>query len=318
MRIAFSSCMSAVSFPQQPAWQEVAARQPDVLVLLGDSAYYDVGQGASVGAIKEMTANQFAQHAHGRIASQLAQPDFRALVQMPGLETHAIWDDHDFLWNDACGADVAKQPAWAHLIPPSRAVFAAFRKALAARLAPGSYPAAPFAWPNNVPEPGYSTVQLAHKVLLHLTDGRSYKSRRGSGPLLGQAQLAAMEAACAAADPATVHLIATGVVFDARNGETWLDHKHEYDRLLALAAQHRIVILSGDIHDNNLASYDLPGGRRLFETTSSGAAVRTGVTIGALQRNWGLLDIDDGTVKIEIFKSGVLQYQGSIDRAAWQ
>lgn len=317
MRIAFTSCMSSVTFPQQPVWNEIAARSPDVLVLLGDSAYYDVGQGASIAKLKEMSANDFAQHAHQRIAGQLAQPEFRALVQMPQLSTYAIWDDHDFLWNDACGADIAKQPRWRDLLPPSRAVFSAYRAALAARLAPGSFPAAPFAWSPTVPEPGYSNMALGEQVLLHLTDGRSYKSRRGNGPLLGAAQLNAIEAACEAADPATVHLIASGVVFDARHGETWLDHKKEYDWMQALAARHRILILSGDIHDNNLASYDLAGGRHLFEATSSGAACRTAVDVGALQRNWGLLEIDAGAVKIEIFKSGVRQYQGSIARSTW-
>jgi len=317
MRIAFTSCMSAASFPQQPAWNEMAARTPDVLVLLGDSAYYDVGEGASIGLLKNMTANDFAQHAHARIGAQLAQPDFQALVRAPQLSTYAIWDDHDFLWDGACGGDIAKQPQWSGLVPPSRAVFAAFRAALAARLAPGSFPPAPFAWSPAVPEPGYSTVALADKVLLHLTDGRSYKRRSHSGPLLGAAQLDAIEAACDAADPDTVHLLATGVVFDARNGETWLDHKKEYDRMLAIAARHRVLILSGDIHDNNLASYRQTGGRPLFEATSSGAAVCTAVTFGALQRNWGLLEIDAGTVKLEIFKSGVTQYAGAIARGSW-
>lgn len=317
MRIAFTSCMSAVSFPGQPVWREVAEHQPDVLVLLGDSAYYDADD-SSMSKVKQMSANDFAQHAHQRIARQLAQPDFLALVQQSRLSTYAIWDDHDFLWNGACGLDVAGQPQWSHLVPPSRAVFAAFREALRARLANGSYPPAPFAWRPDVPEPGYGNVALARRVLLHLTDGRSYKSRRGKGPLLGTAQLDALEAACDAADPATVHLIASGVVFDARNGETWLDHQHEYDRLQALAGRHRILVLSGDIHDNNLAGYDLAGGRRMFEATSSGAALCTAVTAGTLQRNWGLLEIDDEAVEIEIFKSGVVQYRGRIDRATWR
>ncbi|OUM02427.1 alkaline phosphatase D family protein [Variovorax sp. JS1663] len=315
MRIAFTSCMSSVSFPQQPAWNEIAARNPDVLVLLGDSAYYDADD-SSMAKLKEMSADGFAQHAHKRIARQLAQPGFRALVQRPQLSTYAIWDDHDFLWNGACGGDIAKQPPWRIYVPPSRAVFAAYRAALAARLASGSFPASPFAWSPDVAEPGYSTVALPGKVLLHLTDGRSYKRRKGS--MLGETQLAALEAACDAADPDTVHLVASGVVFEARNGETWLDHEQDYKRLLALAARHRILVLSGDIHDNNLATYRQTGGRPLFEATASGAAICTAVTLGALQRNWGLLEIDDNAVNIEIFKSGVPQYQGSIARAAWQ
>ncbi|CAN7580128.1 alkaline phosphatase D family protein [Variovorax sp. LjRoot290] len=316
MRIAFASCMTSFRFPDQSAWDEIAARQPDVLVLLGDSAYYDA-DGASMSQVKSMSAHDFAVHAHGRLARQIARPSFQALVAQPQLTTHAIWDDHDFLWNGACGAEIAGQPHLSHLIPPSRAVFAAYRKALAARLAPGSFPPAPFIWDATTPEPGYSNVALGQNVLLHLTDGRSYKTRRGRKALLGAAQMSAIEAACNAADPSTVHLIASGIVFDARNGETWLDCKDEYGRMQALAMNHRILILSGDIHDNNLASYRLTNGRFLFEATSSGAAVCTAVTVGAEQRNWGLLNVDANRVGIEIFKSGVTQYAGSIDRATW-
>ncbi|MBT2324027.1 alkaline phosphatase D family protein [Variovorax paradoxus] len=316
MRIAFASCMTSFRFPDQTVWDEIAARQPDVLVLLGDSAYYDA-DGASMSQVKDMSANDFAVHAHARLARQIARPRFQALVAQPQLTTHAIWDDHDFLWNGACGAEIAGQPQFSHLIPPTRALFAAYRQALAARLAPGSFPAAPPASNAATPEPGYSNIALGEGVLLHLTDGRSYKARRGRTALLGADQMNAIEAACEAADPATVHLIASGIVFDARHGETWLDCQAEYRRLQMLAMNHRILILSGDIHDNNLASYRLANGSFLFEATSSGAAVCTAVTVGAVQRNWGLLDIDANRVGIEIFKSGVAQYAGSIDRGAW-
>jgi len=113
------------------------------------------------------------------------------------------------------------------------------------------------------------------------------------------------------------HLVASGSVFDAHGGENWLNCHDEYKRMQKLAKDHNILILSGDIHDNNLASYVLDGGRNLFEATASGAAVRTAVVFGALQRNYGMLTIDDTSVDIKLFKSGATQYSGTINRATW-
>lgn len=320
MRIAFASCMTPSRFASQPVWNEVALAQPDELVLLGDSVYYDA-DGASTGEVKAMNASQFAAHAHARMSRQLAVPEFGALIRRPGLRTHAIWDDHDFLWNNACGAEVAEQPQFRELAAPARATFAAYRKALSAQLAPGSFPTSPPPFGKTTPAPGYSSVALDAGVLLHLTDGRSFKAKQGRRALLGVDQFDALEAAMQSADarePATVHLVASGVVFEARHGESWLDCQSEHDRMLGLATRHRILMLSGDIHDNRLAVYALAGGKQLFEATSSGAAVKTAVTVGTEQRNHGLLDIDANQVQVRLFKFGALQVHIAIDRATWQ
>ena len=318
MRIAFTSCFSAQLFPQQAVWDEIAATRPDVLVLLGDSIDLDVGGPYGSLGVQQLTESEFAEHAHSRYTAAVAQKQFRALVQGPELTTYAIWDDHDFLWDNACGADVMKSPMQRPLVYPSRALFAAFRQALALHLAPGSFPAALPLWDAQTPPPGYTCVPLANSVFLHLTDGRSFRKGRGRTAMLGDQQLDAMEAAMASAPVDAAHLVASGSVFELHSGETWLNCPVEYDRMLGLAQTYNILILSGDIHDNNLASYALTGGRSLFEATASGAAVRTGVVVGALQRNYGVLTIDDAQVDIALFKSGARQYHGSIDRVNWQ
>jgi len=318
MRIAFTSCFCTQVFKEQPVWDEIAAENPDVLVLLGDSIYLDVGGKYNSLGVQNLSEMEFAQHAHDRYKELLTQKQFRALIQRPTLTTYVIWDDHDFLWNDACGADAMKSPVQKPLIFPSRAVFAAYRNALSLRLATGSFPSTPPSWDDNTPPPGYSMVTLGEKVFLHLTDGRSFRKGRGKKALLGMAQLDAMEAQMVGTPAGATHLVASGSVFDARNGENWLNCSDEYKRMQELAKDHNILILSGDIHDNNLASYVLDGGRNLFEATASGAAVRTAVVVGAMQRNFGVLTIDDTSVGIELFKSGTAQYRGTINRATWQ
>ena len=320
MRIAFTSCMLAQVFHDQPVWREIGDHNPDVLVLLGDSIYLD-NHNRSTEEIQKMPAANFAVHAHQRYREQLMQRDFKALIERPGLQVHAIWDDHDFMFNDACGAEVQTVPEQADKIPVTRALFAAYRKALKDKQA-GSFPAAPPPVPPAgapaPPPPGYSMVDLGDGICLHLTDDRSFKTHLGRNALLGAPQMAAMETQFRA-KPDAVHLVASGITFEHPRGETWAKCRTEHDQLLQWAKSYRLLMLSGDIHDNNLASYPaVPGGaRQLHEATASGAAVNKGVDLGAPRRNWGLLEIDAAQVRINTWQLGVNDYKGTIDRTHW-
>jgi hypothetical protein len=53
---------------------------------------------------QQRTENEFAEHALNRYAMTLAQKQFKAQVQQPDLTTDAIWDEHDFLCDNACAA----------------------------------------------------------------------------------------------------------------------------------------------------------------------------------------------------------------------
>ena len=314
MRIAFTSCSSARKFRLQPVWDQIAEADPDHLVLLGDSAYYDADD-SSVGEVKGMSANDFAMHAYGRLRDQLSQTQFASLIERSTLTTHAIWDDHDFLWNGACGAQIESQPQYAHLIAPTRAAFKAFRQALSER-DPSSFPPHPPAWASHTPPPGYSYIVLPQNVVLHLTDGRSFKEWQGKDALLGQDQMQQFERALSDHKDA-VHLLSSGLVFEKRSGETWLDCEMEHDRLLALAGQYKILMLSGDIHENRFAQYNTGGRWQMFEATASGAALRTAVTIGELQCNWGLLDIDGASIQIIHSQIDLPLRKRTIDISTW-
>jgi alkaline phosphatase D len=319
MQIAFTSCFSAPTFKDQPVWEQIGQTGATHLVLLGDNAYYD-SDGASMGEVKAMGADRFARHAFGRLRAQLQQHQFAKLVGDAKMRVHPIWDDHDFLWNGACGAQVAGQPSLSHLLAPTRAAFRAYRDALD-RHDPTAFPAPADSWSADVPEPGYRHVDIGagtDHVLLHLTDGRSYKTRGGHEALLGREQLQKLEAAMNAAHPETVHLLASGVVFEARHGETWMDCEAEHQALLSLAGKHRILMLSGDVHENRFATPYPAGPWNLFDATSSGAALKTVVTIGTLQCNWGLVDITPDRVVVQLSQLHLKPRTRTIDRATWQ
>ena len=317
MKIAFTSCFHAVTNPVQPIWSRIAAAQPDVLVLLGDSIYLDVDNGYSVDAIQKLDAYSFAQLAFAQYRKQLAVSDFATLLRRPGIRTYAIWDDHDCMYNNVCGAVVASDPRQADKIGPSRALFAAFRASVESGLAtkfpieiPGFVPAPP--------EPGYRAISLAPDLVLHLTDGRSYKTRSGKAALLGSAQMALLGAQLQA-KPDALHLVASGVVFD-NAGESWAKCAAEHDQMLRWAAQYKILMLSGDIHKNDFQRYpntDAPG-RKLFNAVSSGAAIR-GVLTGfsGTAENWGLLTLDAATARVQTFTATSMDHDVTVQRASW-
>lgn len=321
LKIAFTSCAEATQFPHQPVWDRIAQARPDHLVLLGDSVYYDVHD-ADTARIKAMSVGDFGRHAHDRWRRQLDCPEFRALVGR--VPTHAIWDDHDFLWNNACGADLAADPQWDGHLAYSRCLFRAFRDALAMRPGPGRMPAfETFDHTVPMPPPGYAPLQLAPGVRLHLTDGRSHKAGNGRKALLGRAQIAALADNCASGD---IHVVASGVVFEKKSwwggnasGETWADCEDEHRALLDLAMRRRrLILLSGDIHDLRFARY-----RRaeadcwLYEATASGAALPDWLLASdhpKTRDHWGLLTIDDDGVEVGLYHAGGLAQQHRIGR----
>lgn len=318
MRVAFASCAFTGVFPQQPVWDWIAAQQPDHLVLLGDSTYFDVFAATHP---RDLDDWGFAQHAHARYVELIAQPQLQALVAgMPAGTVHAIWDDHDFLWDNACGADEGIQRMHGGKIRYATALLEAFRDALFQQLNPGVFPADPgdsALWDWLQPPLTTPSVLLAPQVWLHLSDGRTHRTptflvRESHRTLLGSAQKEAFRQEIEAA-PGAVHLWASGSTFAG-----WRRYERDRDWLMRLAQQHRLLMLSGDIHRNEIDAFS--NGPNLFplhEATSSGAAVRDAVVVGAARRNFGLVEIDDARVAIRLFKNNAPQTERVIDRATW-
>ncbi len=315
MKIAFTSCMSFTVFAQQPVWDQIASRHPDRLLLLGDSIYIDTTPFPNNEHPKKALPIDFLMHVLGRWKVQLDQPQFRALVK--AVPTDAIWDDHDFLWNEHCEEKAITKKIYAENIRISRALFNAFCRTLEARLAPGSFPTdyndAAINQPKE-PPPGYKFRSLEPGLKLHLTDGRSWRLGR---EMLGAAQRGQIEAKLAEA-PTAVHLLASGSVVRNDDDARW-EQFDDFNWLLGLARQYKILVLSGDIHANRFKSIDLGGGRWLHDATSSGAAIKMLVGAGARCENYGLLTTDAATLRLDFFSHGTPDSVGSwsIDRERW-
>ncbi|SIQ36139.1 alkaline phosphatase D family protein [Pseudacidovorax sp. RU35E] len=321
--LAFTSCAEASQRPEQPIWDRIAAAHPDHLVLLGDTVYYDNWDGANMGWLQDMSAHDFAVHAHARWQRQLDVPGFRALVGQ--VRTHAIWDDHDFLWNNACGAQAQAAKVYAGHLGFSRCLFQAFRAELARPGGPGNMPPLNTFDQTKPPEIGLGdAVDLGEGVQLHLTDGRGFKTTGGHKALLGATQLNLLRERMTRGG--ALHLIASGVVFESDalwkqshdKGETWADCPSEHDALLDTAARCKALMLSGDIHRNRLARYGATG-KWLYEATASGAALVDFMMPEAqgTRDHWGLLRIGADRIEIELRHSQGITHRAMIDRTTW-
>lgn len=315
MKIAFTSCMLEQRFDRQPVWQRIQAADPDVLLLLGDSIYLDIDV-----APRRMSDNEFAEHCHARYQAQLAVPEFDALLRhmaaKGGRRVFAVWDDHDFLWNDAAGADIAEIPEHRDKIPRSRVLFRAFQQALTEV---GVFPAS--FYDTEPPADGddgplYEAVQLQPDVWLHLTDGRTCRTETWLVPqnrraILGQAQLEALATAVEAA-PEALHLVASG-----STSSGWKKYLRDWSALNAIADRHRLLMLSGDVHYNAFATHGEAEGLPLHEATASGAALRDAVIFGDEIENFGLAEVLADEVRVRFFHQGGEGRARRIRRADW-
>lgn len=333
MKIAFASCMSTQSYPgSQPVWSHIAQQNPDVLVLLGDSVYLDIGapsdgvdaNGAPNNHPSKWGSNFFAKQLLALYAAQMQIPQFKQLIERPSLTTYAIWDDHDFLWNDA-DSRVASQPAHTEKLVLSANLLGCWRDALKGTPLPISSEGSVSAriWQNSTAAthanygaymPGYQPHVLAEgKIVLHLTDGRSWRAR---ATVLGAAQRAQL-LAILVKYPTAVHVIASGSSVQ-EGGSSWKHYPDDYSWLKNLAAQYNILVISGDVHKNMLHE-PLPTHdqsptttKKLFEATSSGAAVSFApwhkkdsphMGFATFSEKFGLLDIDSyGNVDVSLFE----------------
>lgn len=316
MKIAFTSCFSATVFPQQPVWRQILALKPDALVLTGDSIYID--ELTHPTHPKAMADFEFLQFVAAKYRQQLAQPDFAAVIA--AVPTYAIWDDHDFLWNECYEEKAIQKKVYAGLIRASRALFNAFCADVEGRLKFPADDSDARLWNEEEPAPGYRQVILdvpgGAPVHIHLTDGRSWRVNR---TLLGAAQRTEIEAAMATAAGGTLHLVASGSVLEAHKGDQWGNFE-DLAWLRGLASKHQIACISGDIHANDFHRIPTDSGRMVYDFTASGAALRRGIWVGTECQNFGLLEIDATTLRGQWFRFGqpAALAPVTVDRRTWQ
>lgn len=320
MRIAFTSCICTQVFPEQPVWDQIRQQAPEYLLLLGDLIYLDAWAYPHPSALD---VDEFGRKAHGLYLQLMRQQQLLRLVRsLPEGRVFATWDDHDFLWNDTDGAEIARQPDQAEKIAASSAYFEVFRQALAKRLLDGFFPQRyddPVFWKRPQPPLSAPSVRLGPDLMLHLCDVRTHRTARNRIPLarrqlLGPAQRAAIANAVHAAPGGTLHLLASATTL-----RDWTHYPADMEWLRVLGARHRILVLSGDIHDNATARIETAG-MAVHEITASGAAVRQLISVGETRQNFGMLDvgIDASTARFFTFGRPQPWLEFTLEHERWE
>lgn len=317
MKIAFTSCFHPFNGKAQNVWDRIHQERPDVLLLLGDAVYLDA-DGVSTTNLLTMTEPDFAQRGLDLYRAQLAQPQFKALYEDANIQTHAIWDDHDFLGNGSNGADLNAIPSIKPKVQMSSALFAAFRNAVETK--------ASQSFPTTISDPRLSTpTTIGYRMVsldgtschLHLTDGRSFRQNVGGREMLGANQRQAI-AINIQNHPQDLHLIASGSTF-GQGGDRWQKYPTDAAWLLGLAAQFKCLMLSGDIHDNDFQTYaTTTTGYPLHDATASGAAIRKLVGFGKRLENYGILEITHAALTVTLHTLESVAASFRINAASWQ
>ena len=314
-KIAFVSCAYATHRPVQPAWDEIRAAEPDLLLLLGDTAYLDWAGEGNKNGVWDVAALEACY------AAQFDIPGFRALVEDPQLPKLAVWDDHDCGPNDTMGADAS--PA---NLQRTRAMFDRWM-GFAQNVRPGS--------------PMYCAWDGFPGLRILMLDGRTWRTRPNAehATLLGSDQEDWLRDRLTQDAQPRITIVATGSAFgkgqDDRGYDIsdYADFAAELSGMLAFRPGgqtetdlgRRALFLGGDIHRNRFKTQD--GG--WHEVISSGVACFAPGTLewpsAALTHrfcdNWGLLTIGDDTVQIDLHGrvGGTARVEThTIDIATWK
>lgn len=256
-RIAVGSCNHQSA--AQAMWEQIAAQDPQLFLMIGDNVYGDAGWDGDAG-LDSLRRAYALQASHPEFAS------FRSKVPMM-----ATWDDHDFGFNDAGGSFPFR--LWSEIL------FETFWGS------PDAVKARPGIYDSSITGPGGKRVQVI------LLDTRFFRSDLKRGPwtrdrqplgsylpddsagktVLGEAQWAWL--AQELAKPADFRIVvsSTQVLTTAHQFEGWTNFPAERTRLLDLLAGREasgLVLLSGDRHQGAIYKTE-HGGQTIRELTSS-------------------------------------------------
>jgi hypothetical protein len=305
-RIAFASCMSALANIEQPVWREVAAHQPDWLVLCGDNIYMDYFP--NLNQSRPWSVSKFADEMQMRYALQFEAESFRNLVNtIPVGQVIGVWDDHDFAWNNCFGAEPSDQMFAKKKV--ATALYHHYFSELNKRPLASKWP---YLKIDDVNSPPNGSVDIYRALDIPpfrtlLCDGRAYREKHPkgttSGSLLGAKQEQWLLSELAGTGP---FLLISGSTMTAGDDQSW-DYYQDFfkRRFLPAAAGKVVVFMAGDVHENRLPPKvgDAP-----VEIVSSASVLNFPFN----KRNFGILEVDGSEARVFLYKRGKIEHAGAL------
>ena len=297
-KIAFESCGDQ-RYPQ-PVLEQVVRKDPDIFIYLGDNIYSD-------------TYNMDTLRANYKLLE--AKPEFKKLkAKMP---LYAVWDDHDFGWNDSGRHYPFKKE--------SKDIFLDFfgdQGDSSVYLHEGIYHTAYFGEKGKRIQIIFPDLRTFRDKLLPYNGNRKGDARfnyeleyspytTSDSTMMGEAQWQWMEEQLKV--PSDLRIIASSTQFEiTHNGyEAWANFPHEQKRMLELIKKTKadgVLFLSGDVHYAEISKLKEPDLYPIYDITASGitstwhfATPNDNRIDGAIMENhFGLLSINWNVADPEI------------------
>lgn len=306
-KIAFTSCARFNTRDVQTVWKDIETANPDYLILLGDTIYMDFGIwpffAEYSGKPRKYSLDEFESIMRRKYIQQFSEPNFASLIEKMREKNGllAVWDDHDFAWNNAYGADPDSfgDSQLSAKMRISRDLFHEFL--------------------NCAPKPpelfGAVDTPMARIILL---DNRTYATPLtvDRPVLMGDAQMSSLKGYL---DTDLSYTLICGGLTLNRSAERWNKYTEEYNRFKDLVyGKKGIIYLGGDIHKN---AFDVPTKDKkvpCYQIVSSGASIRyLGLPFEFdVRKNWTMLVLCEKGVSISQHSKKDITYY-YIDKESW-
>ncbi len=298
MKIIFTSCTRYEAFNDQPEWKQISNQDPDYLFLLGDNIYMDYGVAPfskePIGSPKNYTVDKFKEVMTEKYLNQFTRvPEFKNLVEKMKLKNgfFAIWDDHDFAWNNAKGAIVCKEKKMvSHEL---------FHKYLDCS--------------TNLPHIYYHLdTPLARIIFI---DNRTDAEEKGKhSKLLSDEQFSFIQNKL---NHSLKYTILCGGLTLTEGSENWTKYPSQLKKLCdMIKGVDNIIFLGGDIHKNKFLK---PKKIQNLNVTTPVQLISSGMQINYWglgipcddQHNWAMLEIEENNFKVSFYNKNGIQKRKS-------
>ena len=304
MKIAFTSCTRYEAFKEQKEWDYIYDQDPDYLFLLGDNIYMDYGiwpfTREYIGAPKKYSLEKFTKVMEQKYINQFENvPSFKRLLDKMRAKNgfYAIWDDHDFAWNNANGSNVSEEKKLV-----SRDLFHKYTKCS-----------------TNLPHVYYHIDTPLARVLF--LDNRFDSQKPGeTSQLISDEQFQFIEEKLHHNLPYT--LLCSGISLTV-SSENWNKYPQQLQRLCKLIEhKEKVLFLAGDIHYNKFVpakKFQNPNFTTPPQLISSGMHINLlGLDIELDNRhNWAILEIEENSVDISFYAKNKKQAKKSQKANEW-
>lgn len=288
MKIIYTSCTRFEAFNKQPNWNDIYDQDPDYLFLLGDNIYMDFGvkrfSKEPNGYPSKISISDFEKIMRKKYENQFEVPEFKRLVDKMKEKNgfYAIWDDHDFAWNNVSGSLVVKEKK-----EISRNLFHEFTNNCSTN------------YPNT-----YYHIDTPEARVIFIDNRYDSEPAGTKNKLISNEQFSFIKQKL---DHNLSYTILCGGLTLTKGSENWASYPNQLEELCRLLTEkEKVVFLAGDIHKNIFVK---PSKLKNSELLTPPQLISSGMYVNYLglgvpfdnRKNWAMLEINENQFEVSFF-----------------